>query len=146
MACTGFDGALGVGVADATLTSAASYTAVNGARDLMANISAGKADSSDRTSSFKSYVISDLDCEITATFTYDPNEAIQATIRSACIARTRLVVGVFDNDIGAGAEGLAFDAHVFSNDIAQPLAEGQTYSVSFAPAAQGSEPEWVSLA
>lgn len=145
MACTGFDGALGVGAADATLTAAASYTVVNGARDLMANISAGKADSSDRTSAFKSYVISDLDCEITSTFTYDPNESIQSTIRTACIGRTRLTVVVLDGDISAGSEGLAFDAYVFSNDIAQPLQEGQTYSVSFAPASEGSEPAWVTL-
>ncbi len=146
MACTGFDGALGVGAADATLTSAAAYTAVNGARDLMATISGDKADTSDRTSAFKSYVIGGLDCEITATFTYDSTETIQSTIRNACIARTRLVVGVFDGDITAGSQGLAFDAHVYSNDIAQPLAEGQTYSVTFAPAHMGSEPAWSTLA
>ncbi len=145
MACTGFDGALGVGVADATLTAVASYTAVDGARDLNASISSGKADTSDRTSPFKSYVMAGLDCEITSTFTYDPNSTIQSTIRTACIGRTRLVVGVFDGAIEAGSEGLAFDAYVFSNDIAQPLQEGQTYSVSFAPASQGSVPAWTTL-
>ena len=112
----------------------------------MANISAGKAETSDRTSSFKSYVASGLDCEITSTFTYNASEAIQSTIRDACIGRTRLVVGVFDGDIAAGSEGLAFDAYVFSNDIAQPLQEGQTYSVTFAPASEGSEPAWTTLA
>lgn len=145
MACTGFDGALGVGAADASLTAVASFTVVNGARDLMATISADKADTSDRTSSFKSYVAGGLDCEITSTFTYDASEAIQSTIRNACIARTRITVGVFDGDITAGSQGLAFDAYVFSNDIAQPLQEGQTYSVTFAPANEGSEPSWTTL-
>ena len=145
MACTGFDGALGVGVADADTSLVATYTVVNGSRDLMADISGDKAETSDRTSPFKSYVLGGLECEITATFTYDASEAIQSTIRTACIGRTRITVGVFDRDIEVDAEGLTFDAYVFSNDIAQPLQEGQTYSVSFCPASMGSEPAWTTL-
>jgi len=146
MSCTGFDGSLGVAAADATTTSAVAYTEVLGARDISVTVNSDKSDTSDRTSAFKSYVAGGLDCEITATFTFDASEAIQATIRSACIARTRLVVGCFDADLAATAEGIAFDAYVFSNDIAQPLADGQTYSVTFAPASAGSVPSWVTLA
>jgi|TARA_R100001463_G_scaffold96145_6_gene150675 hypothetical protein len=145
MSCTGFDGSLGIGSADADIALVASYTEVPSARDINVSISSDKADVSDRTSAFKNYVAGGLDCEITATLTYDSNDATQSTIRTACIARTRLVVGVFDAALSASSEGIAFDAYVFSNDIAQPLADGQTYSVSFAPASSGSVPAWSTL-
>ena len=52
-----------------------------------------------------------------------------------------------DGVVASGSEGIAFDAYVFSNDIAQPLADGQTVSVTFAPAADGTNaPAWVTLA
>ncbi len=146
MSCTGFDGSLGIGSADATLTALATYTEVPSARDINVTISSDKSDVSDRTSQFKNYVAGGLDCEITATLTYDSNDATQSTIRTACIGRTRLVVGVFDGDLAASSEGIAFDAYVFSNDIAQPLSDGQTYSVTFAPASEGSVPSWSTLA
>ena len=145
MSCTGFDGSLGIGSADADTALVASYTEVPSARDINVTISSDKSDVSDRTSAFKNYVAGGLDCEITATLTYDSNDATQSTIRTACIGRTRLVVGVFDGDLSASAQGIAFDAYVFSNDIAQPLADGQTYSVSFAPASSGSVPAWSTL-
>ena len=145
MSCTGFDGSLAIGSADATLTSLASYTEVPSARDINVTISSDKSDVSDRTSAFKNYVAGGLDCEITTTLTYDSNDPTQSTIRTACIARTRLVVGVFDGDLAVLAEGIAFDAYVFSNDIAQPLSDGQTYSVTFAPASEGSVPAWSTL-
>ena len=121
MSCTGFDGSFGIGVADATTTSTAAYTEVTGTRDISVTVNSDKSDTSDRTSAFKSYVAGGLDCEISTTFTYDAAETAQATIRSACIGRTRLVVGCFDGALAIGAEGIAFDAYVYSNDIAQPL-------------------------
>lgn len=146
MSCTGFDGSLGIGSADAGIALVATYTEVPSARDINVTINSDKSDVSDRTSAFKNYVAGGLDCEISTTLTYDSNDATQSTIRTACIGRTRLVVGVFDGDLAASAEGIAFDAYVFSNDIAQPLADGQTYSVTFAPASEGSVPAWSTLA
>ena len=145
MSCTGFDGSLGIGVADATLTAVATYTEVPVARDLNVTVNSDKSEVSDRTSAFKNYVAGGQDCEISTTLTYDSNDTTQSTIRNACIGRTRLVVGVFDGALLAGAEGIAFDAYVFSTDIAQPLADGQTYSVTFAPASEGSVPAWTTL-
>jgi hypothetical protein len=145
MSCTGFDGSLGIGSADATLTALVTYTEVPVARDINVTINSDKSEVSDRTSAFKNYVAGGLDCEISTTLTYDSNDTTQSTIRNACIGRTRLVVGVFDGALLAGAEGIAFDAYVFSTDIAQPLADGQTYSVTFAPASEGSVPAWTTL-
>ena len=147
MSCTGFDGSMGIGAEDATVTSFAAYTNVPNARDINVTINSDKSEVSDRTSAFKNYVAGGLDCEITTTLTYDSNDTTQSTIRTACIGRTRLVVGVFDGPLVNTdyPEGIAFDAYVFSNDIAQPLADGQTYSVTFAPASEGTVPSWITL-
>ena len=145
MSCTGFDGSMGIGVADATVTAAVTYTEVPTARDINVTVTADKSEVSDRTSAFKNYVAGGQDCEISTTLTYDSNDTTQSTIRDACIARTRLVVGVFDGALQAAAEGITFDAYVFSTDIAQPLSDGQTYSVTFAPASEGSVPAWSTL-
>ena len=146
MACTGFDGTLAIGTAAATATALASYTAINGARDASVTISADKADTSDRSSAFKGFVSAGLDIEITAEITYDVNDANLTTIRNACLGRTKILIGLFTDGLAASTEGIAFDAYVFSNDIAQPLAEGQTVSVTFAPASEGTAPAWVALA
>ena len=55
------------------------------------------------------------------------------------------VLSVFTSGLLASAEGITFDAYVFSTDIAQPLSDGQTYSVTFAPASEGSVPAWSTL-
>ena len=81
MSCTGFDGSMGIGAADATVTALASYTVVPTARDLNVTIGADKSEVSDRTSAFKNYVAGGLDCEISTTLTYDSNDATQSTIR-----------------------------------------------------------------
>ena len=146
MSCTGFEGSLGVGTADATVTVTASFTEVPTARDINVTLGSDKSEVSDRTSAFKNYIAGGLDCEISTTITYDSNDTTQATIRNACIARTRLLVGVFDGALAIAAEGVTFDAYVFSTDIAQPLSDGQTYSVTFAPASEGSVPAWTTLA
>jgi hypothetical protein len=146
MSCTGFEGSLGVGTADATVTVTASFTEVPTARDINVTMGSDKSEVSDRTSAFKNYIAGGLDCEISTTITYDSNDTTQATIRNACIARTRLLVGVFDGALAIAAEGVTFDAYVFSTDIAQPLSDGQTYSVTFAPASEGSVPAWTTLA
>jgi len=147
MACTGFDGTLAIGTAAATATALASYTAIAGARDASATINADKADTSDRSSAFKGFVAAGLDIEISAEITYDVNDTNLTTIRNACLNRTTIMVGLFDGDVASGNEGVVFDAYVFSNDLAQPLSGGQTISVSFAPAADGTNlPDWVTLA
>ena len=146
MACTGFDGALGLGTAGATATLAASYTAVAGARDASATITSDKSETSDRSSAFKGYVAGGLDVEISVEITYDANDTQLDVIRTACLDRTTVLVGLFTDGIIASSEGIAFTAHVFSNDIAQPLADGQTVSVTFAPASTGTTPDWVTLA
>jgi hypothetical protein len=147
MSCTGFDGSMGIGALDADTSLLATFTDVPNARDLNVTINADKSEVSDRSSAFKNYVAGGQDCEISTTLTYDSNDLTQSTIRDACIGRTRLTVGVFDEKLDAlvAIEGIAFDAYVFSTDIAQPLADGQTYSVTFAPASEGSVPAWVTL-
>lgn len=145
MACTGFDGSLAIGSADASLTAVLSWTEVDGSKDVNATISSDKADTSSRNSVFKTAIAAGLDCEITATVQYDPTSTEHSTIRNACINRTRIIVGCFDGAVAASSEGIAFDGYVFSNDIAQPLSEGQTYSVTFKPAETGSVPAWVTL-
>jgi hypothetical protein len=143
--CTGFDGSMGIAALDATLTSFAAFTLVPNSRDINVTIGSDKSEISDRSSAFKNYVAAGMDCEITTTLTYDSNDTTQSTIRAACIGRTRLAVGVFDRAMAVSAEGITFDAYVFSTDIAQPLSDGQTYSVTFAPASEGSVPAWVTL-
>ncbi len=148
MSCTGFDGSLGVAgseVAELSRSLAASYTEVKTAKDVNVSVSADKADLSNRKSSFKMYASSMIDCEITATIAYDSSETILDTIRTACLARTAVEVGIFDGGVTSGSAGIAFTAYVFSSDIAQPLTDGQTYSVTFAPASTGNEPSWIGL-
>ena len=146
MSCTGFDGAIGIGTAGADPALAASYTVLAGSRDASVTANADKADISDRSTKFKQYVSAMIDCEISLTMTSD-NSAELTTLRNACLARTPVLVGIFSSDIGASAEGIAFDAYIFSNDIAQPLSDGQTVSLSFAPASgQANTPDWVTLA
>ncbi len=145
MSCTGFDGSLAIGSADATLTATGTWTAVGGSKDVNATISSDKADTSTRNSVFKNYIAAGLDCEISATVQYDSTDTTHSTIRTACLARTRLTVACLDGAVAATSQGLAFDGYVFSNDIAQPLSEGQTYSVTFKPAEAGTVPTWVTL-
>jgi hypothetical protein len=146
MSCTGFDGSLAIGTAGGTATSAAAFTVVPDSRDASCSINGDKADVSDRSSPYKTYVIAGVDLEITATLS-NAEHATLATIRNACLNRTTIMVGLFDGDVASGNEGVVFDAYVFSNDLAQPLSGGQTISVSFAPAADGTNlPDWVTLA
>ena len=145
MSCTGFDGTLVIGTAGATAASAASYTVVQDSRDCNVSINGDKADVSDRSSPFKTYVIAGVDIEISGTLSSAEHSTL-ATIRNAALNRTTILVGLIDGDLAAGNEGVVFDAYVFSNDIAQPLSGGQTISVSFAPAADGTNlPDWVTL-
>ena len=149
MSCTGFDGALGIGTAGAANT-ALSFTEVLGARDVNVSINSDKANTSDRATKWKSYTAAGVDLEVTATLTLvdgsSTQGAILSTIRTACIDRTTIKVGAFTSAIAASAEGVVFDCYVFSNDIAQPLSDGQTISVTFAPASGGTlTPDWVTL-
>lgn len=144
MSCLGFDGALAIGTSDGLLT-AASFTPVLGSRDASASVNSDKGNISDRNTKFKQYVAGGVDVEITATLTQDSHANLD-TIRNACLNRTVIKVGLFTTDVAASAEGIVFDAHVFSNDIAQPLTEGQTVSVTFAPAHNSQQyPDWATL-
>lgn len=145
MSCTGFDGVLAIGTAGTSATSAATFTVVQDSRDTNCSINGEKADVSDRSSAFKTYVIAGVDIEISSTLS-SAEHATLATIRTAALNRTKIKVGIFVDELTAGTEGVVFDAYVFSNDIAQPLTGGQTVSVSFAPAADGTNlPDWVTL-
>ena len=117
MSRTGFDGAIGIGTVGDSPTLAASYTVLSGSRDASVTANADKADISDRSTKFKNYVSAMIDCEITLTMSSD-NSAELVTLRNACLARTPVLVGIFSSDIAAAAEGIAFDAYIFSNDIA----------------------------
>jgi hypothetical protein len=138
----GFNGVLSwsatVG-ADPTLV--AGLAEIDTARDVNVTIAVDKTEVTDRRSQFKRYCPSMIDVEVTATLTY--NDASKAFI-TKCLDRDVMTIAVLHS---TGSEGLYFTASCFQSDLAQPLTDGMTISVSFAPVRQtgvgaGGEPKW----
>ena len=139
---TGYDAVLGYAAGStAAPVSGATLTTIEGARDVNVTISCDKVEQSDRSSRFKRYCPSMIDIEVTAEVTY--NAATQPFIEN-CIDRDILTIGVLEVATGSG---LYFNAQCFSADLALPLADGQTISLTFAPVKEsgvgaGGPPVW----
>ena len=114
---------------------------IDTARDVNVSIQVDKTEVTDRRSQFKRYCPSMIDIEVTTTLTYnaDSKEFIQK-----CLDRDVMTIGVKHS---AASEGIYFTGQCFQSDLAQPLTDGMTISVSFAPVRQsgtgaGGEPVW----
>ena len=137
----GFNGVLSWSATVADLPSGVTLAAIDTARDVNVTISVDKTEVTDRRSQFKRYCPSMIDVEVTSTLTYT---ATSAAFIQKCLDRDVMTIGVQHN---AGSEGIYFTGQCFSSDLAQPLTDGMTISVSFAPIRQsgvgaGGAPEW----
>lgn len=122
-------------------STAAGLAAIDTARDVNVTISVDKTEVTDRRSQFKRYCPSMIEVEVTATLTYnaDSNDFIQK-----CLNRDVMTIAVLHS---TGSEGIYFTGQCFTSDLAQPLTDGMTISVSFCPVRQtgtgaGGAPIW----
>jgi hypothetical protein len=122
-------------------SAVAGLAAIDTARDVNVTISVDKTEVTDRRSQFKRYCPSMIEVEVTATLTYtaDSNDFIQK-----CIDRDVMTIAVLHN---SASEGIYFTGQCFTSDLAQPLTDGMTISVSFCPVRQtgtgaGGAPVW----
>ena len=111
------------------------------ARDTNVKITVDKVEQTDRSSRYKQYCAGMLEAEITTTVTY--NATTQPFIEH-CLDRLTGTVGILDK---TGGEGLYFHCQVFQSDLAQPLSDGQTVSLTFCPIrtvdfVEVEEPTW----
>jgi len=138
MACVGFDGYAYYNTAtDATPT----WVELDTVRDVTTTASADSAENSDRRSKWKKHCPGLLDLETTMTFTFVAGDTAQLGLRTHFLNRTSVQIAVMNDDITTvGSEGFKYYAHVYSNDFAQPLSDGQTVSVTFKPAVDSTEP------
>lgn len=114
---------------------------IDTARDVNVSIQVDKTEVTDRRSQFKRYCPSMIDVEVTATLTYN---ATSKEFVEKCLDRDVMTIGVKHS---AASEGIYFTGQCFQSDLAQPLTDGMTISVSFAPVRQsgtgaGGEPVW----
>ena len=114
---------------------------IDTARDVNVSIQVDKTEVTDRRSQFKRYCPSMIDVEVTATLTYN---ATSKEFVQKCLDRDVMTIGVKHS---ATSEGIYFTGQCFQSDLAQPLTDGMTISVSFAPVRQsgtgaGGEPVW----
>jgi hypothetical protein len=126
---------------DADPSAVAGLAAIDTARDVNVTISVDKTEVTDRRSQFKRYCPSMIEVEVTATLTY--NSASKDFIQK-CLDRDVMTIAVLHS---TGSEGIYFTGQCFSSDLAQPLTDGMTISVSFCPVRQtgtgaGGAPIW----
>ena len=126
---------------DADPSAVAGLAAIDTARDVNVTISVDKTEVTDRRSQFKRYCPSMIEVEVTATLTY--NSASKDFIQK-CLDRDVMTIAVLHS---TGSEGIYFTGQCFSSDLAQPLTDGMTISVSFCPVKQtgvgaGGPPEF----
>jgi len=119
-------------------SGAAGLAAIDTARDVNVTISVDKTEVTDRRSRFKRYCPSMIDVEVSATLTYN---AASAAFIQKCIDRDVMTIAVLHS---SGGEGIYFTGQCFTSDLATPLADGMTISVSFAPCkdSAGGSPVW----
>lgn len=134
---TGFDGNAYLNTA--TIDSP-TWVELDVARDVNTGASANKVDVSDRRSKFTMYVPGMLDLETSLTLTYIRGGVVEQ-LRDKFLAREWVDVCFLDGPVGTtDSQGFRFAAHVFSNDFDQPLTDGQTVNVTFAPTIPADEP------
>lgn len=138
----GFNGLLQWSATVGTDPSAvAGLAAIDTARDVNVTISVDKTEVTDRRSQFKRYCPSMIEVEVSATLTYNADS--KAFIQK-CIDRDVMTIAVLHS---TGSEGIYFTGQCFSSDLAQPLTDGMTISLTFCPVRQtgtgaGGEPVW----
>lgn len=137
----GFNGLLSWSATVDADPSGVTLAAIDTARDVNVTISVDKTEVTDRRSQFKRYCPSMIDVEVTSTLTYN---ATSKDFIQKCLDRDVMTIGVQHS---SGSEGIYFTGQCFSSDLAQPLTDGMTISVSFAPVRQtgtgaGGEPVW----
>lgn len=135
----GFDGVLQWSATlNADPSAAAGLATLSGCRDVNATISVNAAEVTDRDSRFKRYCPNMIDVEASATVTYNAstNDFVQK-----CIDRDVMTIAVLHS---SGGEGLYFTGQCFSADFAQPLEDGMTLNLTFAPVydSVGGAPTW----
>jgi len=149
MSCTGFDGNIYYALTVAE-PSAATWVELELSRDVNTTMSADEADVSDRRSSVKSKCPTMIEVETSTTLTYVNGDTTLTALRDAFLNRTQIQVAIMDGPVAtSGSEGLVYPCHVFSNDFAQPLSDGQTISVTFKPSATSvasAELQWYVVA
>ena len=152
MSCVGLD-------AYAYYNSAATdasptWVEIDVARDVSTSSSADKAEVTDRRSKFKKYCPGTIDIETTITATYVQGNTAIDYLRAAYLARTPVQIAIVDGPLppasGNTTEGFKYYAYVYSQDFDQPLTEGQTVSMTFAPCNSpstdpGIEPSWYTV-
>ena len=137
----GFNGLLSWSATVDADPSGVTLAAIDTARDVNVTIAVDKTEVTDRRSQFKRYCPSMIDVEVTATLTYT---ATSKDFIQKCLDRDVMTIGVQHS---AASEGIYFTGACFQSDLAQPLTDGMTISVSFAPIRQtgtgaGGEPVW----
>ena len=150
MSCIGFDGKCYYNSAatDATPT----WVEIDLVRDVNTAVSADKADVSDRRSKFKKSCVALIDIETTMTLTYESgNTALDYLRDTAFLGRAPVQIAVMDGPIAtSGSEGYKYYSNVYSNDFNQPLSDGETVQLTFAPVNSpstdpGIEPSWYTV-
>jgi len=137
----GFNGLLSWSATVDADPSGVTLAAIDTARDVNVTIAVDKTEVTDRRSQFKRYCPSMIDVEVTATLTYT---ATSKDFIQKCLDRDVMTIGVQHS---AASEGIYFTGSCFQSDLSQPLTDGMTISVSFAPVRQtgtgaGGEPVW----
>ena len=105
------------------------------ARDVDFPMAPDKIDDSDRGSDFKKYTDGQIDLAINAKLTYRNGNANCTAIRNALLNGTIIEFFALDgpSDV-TGSEGIRFFGKVFTNNMNQPLTDGQTVDIEIAPA------------
>lgn len=138
MACVGFDGYAYYNTATDALPT---WVEIDTCRDVTTTAATDSADVSDRRSKWKKNCPGMIDVETTMTLTFVAGDTAQLGLRTHFLNRTTVQIAVMNDDITVvGSEGFKYYAHVFSNDFAQPLSDGQTITVTFKPATDATEP------
>lgn len=140
---TGYEGVLGF-VADPTPSgdpALASFVELTNAKDVNVKFNVDKVDQSDRSSRYKLYCPSMIELEITATLRYT---AATKSFIDYVLDRNTGTVQFLDR---TGGEGWYFHCQVATGDLALPLSDGTTISISFCPIrtvdfVTGEEPKW----
>jgi len=135
----GFDGLLQWSATlNADPSAATGLADIAGCRDVNATISVNAAEVTDRDSRFKRYCPSMIDCEVSATVTYNASTKVFV---QKCIDRDVMTIACLHS---SGGEGLYFTGQCFTADFSQPLEDGMTLSLTFAPVydSVGGEPTW----
>lgn len=105
------------------------------ARDVDFPMASDKIDDSDRGSDFKKYTDGQIDLAINAKLTYRNGNANCTALRNAVLAGTVIEFFALDGSSAVtGSAGVRFFGKVFSNNMQQPLSDGQTVDIEIAPA------------